>query len=324
MGKINRRHKDSIFCALFSDKKNFLSLYNALHETNLSIEDTDITQIRIPQTLYSTKHNDISMLIDNKIVVLIEHQSTINENMPLRCLEYITRIYEILLKSENRYRERIIEIPTPEFYVFYNGTKPYENNKILKLSSSYKYYTDNPPLELNVIVKNITSSVSPTSELNMMKHCNIIKEYTQFIELVRQFRNSRRGLKKAVDEALKRGILKDFLEDNSKEVINMLCARYSYKTDVRIKAEEMAQDLAKDLAKELAIDMAKKMVKEQVKDLANELAHEMANEIAQNLAKDLAKKLKKEMAKHMLADNIPAEKIAEYTSLEIEEINNLN
>ena len=94
----NRNYKDSVFVDLFAHDKtakdNFISLYNALHGTNLDAKTTEIEPVMIEQVLYMKFYNDIAMLIDGKIVVLVEHQSTINENMPFRMLEYIARIYE--------------------------------------------------------------------------------------------------------------------------------------------------------------------------------------------------------------------------------------
>jgi hypothetical protein len=64
--------------------------------------------------------NDISFLLDKKQVVLLEHQSTPNENMPLRLLMYIGRVYEKILTSKDIYRSRRITIPRPNFIVLYN------------------------------------------------------------------------------------------------------------------------------------------------------------------------------------------------------------
>ncbi len=94
----NRNYKDSVFVDLFAHdktaKENFISLYNALHGTNLDAKTTEIEPVMLEQVLYMKFYNDIAMLVDGKIVVLVEHQSTINENMPFRMLEYIARIYE--------------------------------------------------------------------------------------------------------------------------------------------------------------------------------------------------------------------------------------
>ena len=62
-------------------KKNFLSLYNAIHGTNLTLENTRLERKRIPQSLYKTFDNDISVLVNGRLFVLIEHQSTPNENI---------------------------------------------------------------------------------------------------------------------------------------------------------------------------------------------------------------------------------------------------
>ena len=259
MIKMNRRHKDSLFRALFSDKENFISLYNAIHETNLDPKKTEVKQLEIPQTLYSTYKNDISMLIEDKIIVLIEHQSTINQNMPIRFLEYVTRLYEQILKTENRYRESVIPLPVPEFYVFYNGEKKY-TQKTLKLSDAFISHAENPPLELNVEIKNIQSTTNKDSELKLMEYCSILKEYALFIEIVKKYKNNRRGFKKAVEEAISNGILKDFLENNFKEIINMLCARYSYMTDIRVKAQEAAEIAFKEGTAQERIETAKRML----------------------------------------------------------------
>ena len=85
MTTANRKYKDSVFVDLFSEdekaKENFLSLYNALHNTNLQLS-CPVENIRLDNIMYMNIINDVSCLVDNKIIVLAEHQSTINENMP--------------------------------------------------------------------------------------------------------------------------------------------------------------------------------------------------------------------------------------------------
>ena len=85
MSTANRKYKDSVFVDLFSEdekaKENFLSLYNALHGTNLQLS-CPVENIKLDNVMYMNIVNDVSCLVDNKIIVLAEHQSTINENMP--------------------------------------------------------------------------------------------------------------------------------------------------------------------------------------------------------------------------------------------------
>ena len=166
----NRNYKDSVFVDLFAKditaKENFVSLYNALHETNLDYKTTEVKPVMIEQVLYMKYYNDIAMLIDNKIVVLIEHQSTINENMPFRILEYIARIYEKVVETKNKFGKKLVKIPLPEFYVFYNGKEDFPLEKTLKLSDAFmlpekEYSADlaNFPLEITVKVVNINGYV---------------------------------------------------------------------------------------------------------------------------------------------------------------------
>lgn len=251
MAKQNRKFKDSVFTDLFGNdidaKKNFLSLYNALHNTDLKISETKIEHTVIPQSIYKTFNNDVSMIVNNRLIVMIEHQSTINENMPLRFLEYVTRIYEGIIKTESRYLEKKILIPTPEFYVFYNGVKDYPDEKILHLSDSF-FYEDsterNCQLELDVKVLNI----GPGKELPIIYNCDILKQYCDFIDLVRRetIPNDEESYKRAVDNAINQNILRDYLLRNSIEVINMLIAEYDYDTDIRVKCMEAKEELLKE------------------------------------------------------------------------------
>jgi hypothetical protein len=92
--KPNRNYKDSVFTKLFGhDKKIILELYNAIFDTNYG-DDAQIEITTLDDALFMNRINDISFVINGKLVVLIEHQSTINNNMPLRMLIYIARIYE--------------------------------------------------------------------------------------------------------------------------------------------------------------------------------------------------------------------------------------
>ena len=113
MEKENREHKDSVFVDLFyqdeTAKKNLLSLYNALHDTNYE-DETIIRKVKIDDVLYKNFKNDISCEVNGQVLVFGEHMSTINRNMPLRCLMYVGRAYEQLVDSKARYRMTLVNI----------------------------------------------------------------------------------------------------------------------------------------------------------------------------------------------------------------------
>lgn len=240
MKKHNRRYKDSVFVDLFSEdkyaKNNFLALYNALHDTDY--RSTDILKnIRLKQVMYMSFANDVSYLIDNKLIVLAEHQSTVNLNMPIRCLEYIARLYEQLYESKEKYSRKQLVIPTPEFYVFYNGKEAYSGNSVLKLSDSFvNKYKAEYTLELSVKVVNINYDKDNV----IIKRCEPLKQYSQFVDAVRHHIaiDREHGFETAIKECIQNDILREYLQRKSKEVLNMLIGEYDYDTDIAVQREE--------------------------------------------------------------------------------------
>ena len=256
----NRRYKDSVFVDFFSEDKtakaNFLSLYNALHGT--SYQSTAILKnIRLKQVLYMSFANDVSYLVDNKLIVLAEHQSTVNPNMPIRCLEYIARLYEQFYKSKEKYSRKQLAIPTPEFYVFYNGKEAYSDNSVLKLSDAFTQKQDEYALELSVKVININYD----KESKILKHCKPLEQYSLFVEAVRRHVaiDREHGFENAIKECIKNDILRDYLQRKSKEVLNMLIGEYDYDTDIAVQREESFElGLAKG-SRQKALETAKLM-----------------------------------------------------------------
>ena len=262
----NRNHKDSLFIDLFcKDKKigkeNFISLYNALHQTNLDLKNTTLEEVNIENILYMALSNDIAMLVDNRLIVLVEHQSTINENMPLRLLEYVSRIYEQIVPAEDRYEKKMIKIPYPEFYVFYNGIEEYPVEKELRLSDAFilpdNKYSKEKQISLEILVKVININID--KENPILKQCRALQEYSTLIELIRENKrqNPNTPLKEALSKAINDGILSDYLKRKTTEVRNMLIAEYSYETDIKVQRRE-AFRLGKE---EGAIEAAKNLLK---------------------------------------------------------------
>lgn len=117
-----RNQKDTIFRRLFTEKKNALDLYNALNKTtHADAEELEITTLE--NTIYMKFKNDVSFVFDFELM-LYEHQSTVNLNMPLRDLVYVTDLLKGRIRIDDLYRSSRIKLPTPRFVVFYNGAVP--------------------------------------------------------------------------------------------------------------------------------------------------------------------------------------------------------
>lgn len=250
MSIFNRKYKDSVFTDLFGSdrdgKKNFLELYNALSGNNYKLGEVNLERKIIDQALYKTFNNDVSWEINGKLIVLVEHQSTINNNMPFRCLEYVTRIYERIIPVKQRYAEKVFKIPNPDFYVVYVGSRDKRKEYDLRLSDMF-YTKDSNKLELVVKVKNCADP----NLLPITRNCDILKEYCRFLEIVEQNYNRlipKSSFKHAIEIAMQEGILADYLDRKSREVINMLCAKYDYKMDIAVKQKEAKEEKAEEVA----------------------------------------------------------------------------
>lgn len=151
--KVHRNYKDTMFRMIFREKKNLLSLYNALNKTMYTdVENLEITTLE--NAVYMNYKNDISFVFDFELI-LYEHQSTVNPNMPLRDLLYVSRVIQNRIREENLYGSKQIQIPTPRFVIFYNGMDTQPEQQVLKLSDAYEKKQDKTELELSVTVYNI-------------------------------------------------------------------------------------------------------------------------------------------------------------------------
>ncbi|GHU28470.1 hypothetical protein FACS1894172_10710 [Spirochaetia bacterium] len=235
---VNHTHKDSIFSLLFGTPDNLRRLYNAVTNAHYD-KNTPITINTLTDALYMNRLNDISFTIGEEMVIIFEHQSTINENMPLRILLYIARIYEKITEEDTLYRKALIKLPRPRFIVLYNGIESFDDHKILKLSDAFleaECFSE-IRIELEVEVYNINYG----RNAEMLAKDENLKGYAAFIEKIRINRETV-ALKEAVDKAVKdcmsENILKDFLKSISSEVYNMLFTEWNQEKALEVRYRE--------------------------------------------------------------------------------------
>jgi hypothetical protein len=242
---VNAGYKDSVFSFLFSDPATLRELYGALE--GITVDPAlPITINTLSGVLYMEQYNDISFTIGNKLVVLIEHQSTINRNMPLRLLLYIARIYERIIELEKKgalYRERLMKIPFPEFIVLYNGTKPYPERETLCLSDAFESPEDlgdaGLPVELELSVK--VYNINEGYNREIVRRCETLQGYSTFIARVREYKRTmplEEAMKKAIKYCTGQNILSGFLTKHSTEVINMLLTEWNIDDAKEVWQEE--------------------------------------------------------------------------------------
>ena len=176
----NRNYKDTVFRKLFSDRRNLLSLYNAINGTAYT-DETKLEIVTLENAIYMGMKNDLAFIIDTNLF-LYEHQSTYNPNMPLRDLFYISGEYQKLVDRKSLYSSILLKLPAPNFIVFYNGKRKMPDRWTNCLSESYENQQGEPNLELKVVTININRDCNR----KLMEQCRILGEYAQYVEKVRE------------------------------------------------------------------------------------------------------------------------------------------
>jgi predicted transposase/invertase (TIGR01784 family) len=231
----NREYKSRIFTMVFSQKKELLELYNAMNGTDY--EDPEQLEINtLENAIYLAMKNDISFLVDS-CLSLYEHQSTYNPNIPLRFLEYVTDLYSGMTRNKNLYGTRLIEIPPPEFVVFYNGIAEKPDVMELKLSDAYGGKGKHTALELKVRMLNVNKG----HNLKLMEACKTLRDYAEYTNRVREYGESMdisEAVERAITECIQEGILSDFLSRNRAEAKKMSIYEYDEEKHMRMEREE--------------------------------------------------------------------------------------
>ena len=229
--EINRNFKDTLFRKIFDNKKDLLSLYNALNDTEHT--DEDLIEINtIEDAIYIGYKNDISFVIDSELN-LYEHQSSVNKNMPIRGLIFLTELYKGYIERNGEPERRVM--PLSDSYMTNDSNKDQE-----------------PCLELKALLININYGCNK----EIMNKCKKLMEYSQLIALIRKYydelveKYAKLGIHKskkeifaeavslAIEEAIRNNILKEILRNNKAEVTNMLLTEFDEKDYIEGVKEE--------------------------------------------------------------------------------------
>ncbi len=234
----NREYKDSVFSMYMSEPKRLVEVYNAIQETDYSL-DTPVEITTLDGVLFMNRINDISFMLDSKFIVFMEHQSSINENMPVRMLLYLGWVYEKILEKENLYRKERIPLPAPEFIVLYIGKEPYPDEQYLKLSDAFVFAPKGRnSAEVTVRVLNIQYKEGR----KLLEKSKSLHDYSFLIARVQKYLDEDLTLKEAIRKAAldceSLGIMQPFLKDHISEVENMLYTEWKLEDALKIEREE--------------------------------------------------------------------------------------
>lgn len=232
MAEPKRTIKDSIFTFLFGEPEYTMELYQALHPEDTTVKDSDVKLVTLQNVLANGLYNDLGFQVRDKLILLVEAQSTFSENIPLRMLLYLAATYKDYVEEHrlSLYREKKVSIPRPELYVVYTGNKKHVPDE-LKLSSLFE---GDGSVELSVKVLRDDGKGS------------IVDQYIAFSKIVDEQVKLHGRTDEALYETLRicreRKILKPFLDSREKEVVDIMTALFDQQKVWEIELHNVAQE----------------------------------------------------------------------------------
>ena len=237
-----RQYQDTVFRKYFNDADRLRELAGALHGRAYTSGDP-LEIVTLEGTFLSQVKNDISFLLAGRHLVFIEHQSTPNANMPLRCLYYICEQLRREIDAKQLYMNRRIPLPVPEFHVFYTGDKALPEETEMRLSDAYRGTgVEKRHLELVVTVYNVVYD----AQKNLLVRSRALHDYSFFIDRIKQ--NIAAGMARAdaIRTAMRccqeRDIMRALLKQHEREVIDMVNFEWDQALFEAAKYEEGRED----------------------------------------------------------------------------------
>lgn len=249
MSDANAQYRDSVFRSFFNEPRRLLSLCNAVLGTNY--KNPDKLEINTLEGIFfDSRKNDISCSIDNQFLVLVEHQSSVNNNMPFRFLAFVTELLNKLVTDKRKlYKEQLIGFPSPKFFVLYNGNEFEPVEKIMRLSDAFG--GDSSSLELIVMAFNINRGIDSP----LLGNCSYLRDYSTLVGEVKDGLAKGLSLRNAIIRAVKfcldNGIMSDYLVEHSEEVFDMLALEWNLDDAKQAWQEEAREQVIEDVAVKL-------------------------------------------------------------------------
>jgi len=238
-----RKIKDSVFTNLFQDKKYLLQLYRALHPEDCDVTEDEIADITIKHVLIDADYNDLGFSVGNRLMVLVESQSTWTTNIIIRALMYLIQTYHDYFKRTNKnlYGSKKVMIPKPELYMIYTGDRKNIPDSI-SLSNEF-FYGDRISIDAEVKV------------LYQENEKDIIGQYIIFSKVYNEQRKLYGNTKQSVTETIRicksRNVLKEYLENKEQEVVDIMMTLFDDEQILEAYAEDIKNSEARKTAEKL-------------------------------------------------------------------------
>ena len=240
-----RTAKNSVFLDLFQNKSYLLKLYKTLHPEDITATEDSLTDVTIENVLTDNLYNDLGFIVNNKLMILIEAQSTWTMNILVRVLLYLAQSYHEYFQStsQNYYKSKKVKMPKPELYVIFTGNKGRKPDRI----SLSKEFFDGADIDIEV-----KANIIYESDAN-----DIINQYIIFCKIFNEQTKKHGMTQMAVTKTIRickdRNVLREYLLDREKEVVTIMMSLFD--------EEEIMKSFIKSERHDEARETAERMIK---------------------------------------------------------------
>ena len=226
-----RSAKDTVFRSLFSQPEYLLELYRALHPEDVNVTQDMFSNVTIENVLTDKIYNDLGFTVGNRLLVLVEAQSTWSVNILVRAFLYLAQSYQQRFEEDevNLYSSRRIDLPEPELYVIYTGDR---RERPSELSLSEQFFSG----------RQTALEVRVTMLYGENPH-DIIGQYVRFCRLYTEQVKKHGATEEAVLETIRlcrnENVLTQYLNQHEMEAKSIMMSLFNEEAIQRAYGKEM-------------------------------------------------------------------------------------
>lgn len=244
--KAKRTAKNSVFLDLFQNKSYLLKLYQTLHPEDKEATEESLTDVTIENVLTDNLYNDLGFIVHNKLMILVEAQSTWTMNILIRILLYLAQSYHEYFQRtrQDYYKSRKVKMPKPELYVIFTGNKGQKPDKIL-LSEEF---FDGANIDIEVKAKVIYESDTDDIINQYIIFCKVFNEQT------RQHGMTRKAVMETIRVCRDQNVLRDYLAEREREVVTIMMSLFDEEQIIKSFIRSERHDEARETAERMIRD----------------------------------------------------------------------
>ena len=242
-----RNTKDTVFRDFFGRPENLIELYRALHPEDTRVTKDMLSNITIENVLTDQMYNDLGFTVGDRLMILVEAQSTWSANIIVRAFMYMAKSYQERFEQQgvNLYSSKKIDLPEPELYVIFTGDRR-ERPKELTISGEF---FGGRKTAVEVTVKMLYGEETT----------DIIGQYVRFCKVFNAQTKAYGLTELAIQETIRlckdENVLKAYLEEHEREVTNMMMSLFDEETIQKAYGKEKYDEGKDAQAKATALNL---------------------------------------------------------------------